>query len=255
MGVLDLFRLDGKIALVTGASKGIGQAIAVALAEAGADVACLDYLSCEATEAGIQRAGRRALSISCDLGKAQVSDLAGVVEQVIQHFGALHILVNNAGITRPNPALQFNEKDYDDEAQINQKALFFLSQATARQMAAAGGGKIVNVASLNAFVGGTYASSYTGTKSAVAGFTHAFAVEWARLGIHVNAIAPGFVKTDNTENMWSDTAFYQRITESIPARRWATPQDFAGIAVFLASQASDYLHGTVIPVDGGKLVE
>jgi len=254
MGVLDLFSLSGRTALVTGAAKGIGQAIAIAFGEAGADVACLDVVPAEDTLAGIKSAGRRALSISCDLRTAPPAELEATVERVVGEWGRLDILVNSAGITRPNPALEINEKDFDDEMLINQKALFFLSQAAARHMAAAGGGKIINIASDTSFNGGINVATYAGTKGAVASFTRAFAIELAATGIHVNAIAPGYTETDNTRNLTQDPEIYEKIRSQVPARRWGRPADFQGPAVFLASRGSDYVHGSVVIVDGGWLI-
>lgn len=254
MGIIDLFRLTDKVALVTGAAKGIGQALAVALAEAGADIACLDILPCDDTKAQVTALGRRFFMVSCDLITTKISRFDEIVNDVIKEFGRLDILVNNAGITRPNPAMDITEQDYDDEFQINQKALFFLSRAAARRMVQSGGGKIINIDSTAAFYGGVGASSYTGTKGAVASYTRAFASEWAELGINVNAIAPGWMKTDNTTNLLEDPETYAAIVNRIPAGRWGIPTDLQGVAVFLASAASDYLHGSIIIVDGGWLV-
>lgn len=254
MSVLDLFRLDGKVALVTGSAKGLGQALAIALAEAGAHIAGLDVLSCDATRQQVEAAGSKFLELTCDLKKVDVAGLNDVVREVVEAFGRLDILVNNAGITRPSEALNFTEEDYDAEAQINQKALFFLSQAAAHRMVEQGGGKIVNIASANVLLGGKMASSYTGTKSAVGGFTRAFACEWAPHNINVNAIAPGWIHTDNTENLHSIPELYTQIGEAVPAGRWSLPQDYMGTVVFLASSASDYLHGSMIIVDGGLVI-
>jgi 2-deoxy-D-gluconate 3-dehydrogenase len=254
MGILDLFSLSGRKALVTGAAKGIGQAIAVALGQAGADVACLDVIPCDDTLAGLNAAGRRGFSILCDLRTAGLVELGAAVERVVSEWGRLDILVNAAGITRPNPALEINEKDFDDEMLINQKALFFLSQAAARHMAAAGGGKIIHIASDTSFNGGINVATYAGTKGAVASFTRALASELAAKGVHVNAIAPGYTETDNTRNLIQDAEIYEKIRSQVPARRWAKPADFQGPAVFLASPASDYLDGSVVVVDGGWLI-
>jgi len=254
VGVLDLFRLDGCTALVTGAAKGIGAAIATALGEAGADVACLDMLSCSETESKILAAGRRAFQIHCDLQTASLSELRAVVRQVVDHWGRLDILVNNAGITRPNPVLSISEQDFEAEVGVNQRALFFLSQEVACQMVKHGGGKIINIASVNAFNGGLRVASYAGTKGAVAGFTRAFAVELAEKGVRVNAIAPGFTETDNIRNLTSDPVVYEDIRSQIPARRWGKPQDYQGAAVFLASRAADYLDGSILVIDGGWLI-
>lgn len=251
MGVLDLFRLDGKTALVTGAAKGLGRSLALALAEAGTDVAGLDKLPCDETARLVEGAGRRFIEIRCDLRHVAGADYRLLIEQVRAAYGRLDILVNNAGVTFPNAVVDISEQDYDEENLVNQKALFFLSQAAGRYMAEAGGGKIINIASLNAFVGGLRAASYTATKGAVASITRAMASEWAEQGINVNCIAPGWILTDNTRNIWEDTALYQQTCASIPAGRWGQTEDFMGAVVFLASPASDYLHGSIIIIDGG----
>lgn len=251
MSVLDLFRLGGKTALVTGAAKGLGRSLALALAEAGADIAGLDKLPCEETAGLVEKTGRRFLEIRCDLRGTFAADYDEVVRQVITAWGRLDILVNNAGVTFPNAVVDIREQDYDEETLVNQKALFFLSQAVGRHMAQAGGGKIINIASLNAFVGGVRAASYTATKGAVAAITRAMASEWAELGVNVNCIAPGWILTDNTKNIWQDAILYPQICANIPAGRWGKPEDFMGTVVFLASRASDYLHGSIIIVDGG----
>jgi 2-deoxy-D-gluconate 3-dehydrogenase len=253
MSILDLFRLDGKVALVTGAARGLGQAFAVGLAEAGADIAGLDVISREETRARVEALGRRVLSIECNLREASVAQLNEVVGQVASELGCLDILVNNAGIIRRSPALEFSEKDWDDVIQINLKALFFLSQAAARVMAKQGGGKIINVASMLSFQGGILVPSYTAAKSGVAGLTRAAANEWAAQGIHVNAIAPGYMATDNTAPLRADPQRSQSILGRIPIGRWGEPADLMGVAVFLASAASDYMHGAIVPVDGGWL--
>jgi len=251
MGVLDLFRLDGKTALVTGAARGLGRSLALALAEAGADVAGLDKLPCDETAGLVKGAGRRFMEIRCDLRYVAGADYSPVIEQVTAAWGRLDILVNNAGVTFPNAVAEIRVPDYDEENLVNQKALFFLSQAAGRRMAEAGGGKIINIASLNAFVGGLRAASYTATKGAVASITRAMASEWAELGINVNCIAPGWILTDNTRNIWEDAKLYAQTCANIPAGRWGQTEDFMGTVVFLASPASDYLHGSIIIVDGG----
>jgi 2-deoxy-D-gluconate 3-dehydrogenase len=253
MGVLDSFRLDGKVALVTGAGRGLGQGMAIGLAEAGADVAGLDVISLEETQAGIEALGRRFLPVSCDLRRASVEELNGTVAQVIEELGGLDILVNNAGIIRRAPALEFSEAYWDDVIQINLKALFFLSQAAARRMVARGGGKIISVASMLSFQGGILVPSYTAAKSGVAGLTRALANEWAAKGINVNAIAPGYMATDNTAPLRADPERSQSILSRIPIGRWGEPEDLKGTVVFLASDASSYLHGAIVPVDGGWL--
>jgi 2-deoxy-D-gluconate 3-dehydrogenase len=251
--ILDNFRLDGRVALVTGARQGLGQGFAVALAEAGADIAGLDRGDVNETSALVAGLGRRFIPIQCDLRAAPVAGLNQIVEQVVAEMGRLDILVNNAGIIRRAPALEFSEADWDDVLHINLKALFFLAQAAGKIMARQGGGKIINVASMLSFQGGILVPSYTAAKSGVAGVTRALANEWAKYNINVNAIAPGYMATDNTAPLRADPARSASILDRIPAGRWGTPADLKGIVVFLASPAADYMHGAIIPVDGGWL--
>lgn len=251
--ILDSFKLDGKVALVTGASRGLGQAMALGLAEAGADIAGLDILETAETRAQVEALGRRYHSVVANLLEASPAQLAEVVAEVVAALGRLDILVNNAGIIRRAPIFEFSEAAWDDVLQINLKAVFFLSQAAARQMDAQGGGKIINIASMLSFQGGILVPSYTAAKSAVAGITKALANELAGKNINVNAIAPGYMATDNTAPLRADEKRSQSILERIPAGRWGDPVDLKGIAVFLASAASDYMQGAVIPVDGGWL--
>ena len=253
MSVLDLFRLDGKVALVTGVGRGLGQAMAIGLAEAGADIAGLDIISCEETRAQVEMLGRRFLSVECDLREATTAKLNEVVDQVVREMGRLDILVNNAGIIRREPALEFNEQYWDDVLQINLKALFFLSKAAARVMDGQGRGKIINIASMLSFQGGILVPSYTAAKSGVAGLTRAMANEWAAKGINVNAIAPGYMATDNTAPLRADPVRNPAILARIPAGEWGEPEDLKGAVVFLASAASNYIHGAIVPVDGGWL--
>ena len=253
MGVLDSFRLDGKVALVTGVGRGLGQAMALGLAEAGADVAGLYLSRYEETQAQVEALGRRFLPVHCDLQEATPARLEAVVDQVSGELGRLDILVNNAGIIRRAPALEFGEQDWDDVIQVNLKALFFLSQAAARVMAQQGGGKIIHVASMLSFQGGITVPSYTAAKSAVAGLTRAMANEWAARGINVNAIAPGYMATDNTAPLRADPKRNPAILARIPAGMWGDPTELKGVAVFLASAASSYMHGAIVPVDGGWL--
>jgi 2-deoxy-D-gluconate 3-dehydrogenase len=253
MNVLDSFRLDGKVALVTGAGRGLGQAMAVGLAEAGADVAGLDIISREETQAQVEALGRRFLSVECNLRETGAAQLNEVVGQVVRELGGLDILVNNAGIIRRAPALEFSEEYWDDVLQINLKALFFLSQAAARVMAEQGGGKIINIASMLSFQGGILVPSYTAAKSGVAGVTRALANELAAQGINVNAIAPGYMATDNTAPLRADPVRNQSILARIPVGQWGDPADLKGVVVFLASAAADYMHGAIVPVDGGWL--
>lgn len=254
MGILDSFRLDGKVALVTGASRGLGQAMAVGLAEAGANIAVLDRTpDCNETCDLVKKAGRRFTTISCDLYSTPVSGLGDVVKTVVQELGQIDILVNNAGIIRRSPALEFSEDDWDSVLQINLKSVFFLSQAAARQMVPHGRGKIINIASMLSYQGGILVPSYTAAKSGVMGITRALANEWAAMGINVNAIAPGYMATDNTAPIRADENRSASILARIPAGRWGEASDLQGAAVFLASAASDYLYGAIIPVDGGWL--
>ena len=253
--ILDDFSLDGKVALVTGATRGLGQAMAVALAEAGADVALVGSSKpAEATADKIHALGRKTLTLTCDLSAASVAELAKLVDDVVAEFGRIDILVNNAGIIRRTPAMDFSETDWDDVIQVNQKAVFFLAQAAAQAMKASGeGGKIINTASLLSHQGGINVPSYTASKSAVAGLTHAMANEWASLGINVNAIVPGYFATDNTAQLRADEDRSASIVERIPAGRWGDAEDLGGAIVFLASKASSYVHGTLLAVDGGWL--
>ncbi|NDJ75237.1 MAG: 2-dehydro-3-deoxy-D-gluconate 5-dehydrogenase KduD [Chloroflexi bacterium] len=254
MGVLETFRLDGKVALVTGASQGLGQAMAVGLAEAGADIAGLDRTpDCDATRAQVEALGRRFYTLCVDLREATTGDLDDVATTVVAQLGRLDILVNNAGIIRRAPALEFNESDWDDVLHINLKALFFLSQAAARVMVQQGSGKIINVASMLSYQGGILVPSYTASKSAVAGLTRALANEWAAHHVNVNALAPGYMATDNTAPLRADEQRNAAILARIPAGRWGEPADLKGMVVFLASAASDYMQGTIVPVDGGWL--
>jgi 2-deoxy-D-gluconate 3-dehydrogenase len=249
----DLFSLEGRVALVTGASRGLGQAMALGLAEAGADIAGLDLLECDDTGEQVQALGRKFHAIQCNLLEASPDDLAKVVGEVVETLGSIDILVNNAGIIRRAPIFEFSEVDWDEVLQINLKAVFFLSQVAAKKMVALGGGKIINVASMLSFQGGILVPSYTASKSGVAGITKAMANELAAKHVNVNAIAPGYMATDNTAPLRADPVRNQAILERIPAGRWGDPADLKGVVVFLASAASDYMHGVIMPVDGGWL--
>ena len=253
MSVLDLFRLDGKVALVTGVGRGLGQAMAIGLAEAGADIAGLYRTNYKETQTQVEALGRRFLPVQCDLQEAIVARLGEVADHVVRKLGRLDILINNAGIIRRAPALEFSEQDWDDVIQVNLKALFFLSQAAARAMVGQGGGKIINIASMLSFQGGILIPPYTASKSGVAGLTRALANEWAAKGINVNAIAPGYIATDNTAPLRADPQRNQAILARIPVGRWGQPAELKGVAVFLASAASNYMHGAIVPVDGGWL--
>ena len=251
--ILDSFKLDGKVALVTGAAQGLGQGMALGLAEAGADIASLDRVGCEGTCEAVRALGRRYYGSVVDLREANVDGLSTVVTRIVNELGRIDILVNNAGTIRRTPAIDFSEQDWDDVLQINLKAAFFLSQAVARVMISQGSGKIINIASMLSFQGGITVPSYTAAKSALAGITRALANEWAKHNINVNAIAPGYMATDNTAALRADPTRSTSILDRIPSGRWGTPDDLKGAAVFLASSASDYLNGAIIPVDGGWL--
>ena len=245
------FSLSGKTAVVTGANTGIGQAIAVALSRAGARVVCAGRSPIDGTREMIGHDHAGVLSITADLSTP--GDHARIVEETLSWAGAVDILVNNAGIIRRNDAIDFTEEDWDAVVDTNLKSAFFLSQAVAREMIPRGGGKIINIASLLSFQGGIRVASYTASKSGLAGLTKLLANEWAGKGINVNAIAPGYVATNNTEALRNDPERYKAILDRIPAGRWAQPSDIAGAAVLLASPAADYVHGITLPVDGGWL--
>jgi 2-deoxy-D-gluconate 3-dehydrogenase len=253
MTILDQFKLDGKVALVTGVGRGIGQAAAVALAEAGADIAGLYHRRYEETQQQVEARGQRFWPVACDLLAAPVAQLDQVVTQVVDQFGRLDILVNNAGIIYRRPALEFDEQAWDEVVQVNLKALFFLSQAAARVMVKQGGGKIINIASLVSFQGGILVPAYAAAKSGVVGVTRALANEWAPLHINVNAIAPGYIATDMTGPLQADPERNPALLARIPAGRWGNPADMQGAVVLLASAASNYMHGAVVAVDGGWL--
>jgi 2-dehydro-3-deoxy-D-gluconate 5-dehydrogenase len=246
------FRLDGRCALVTGAARGLGQAMAIALAEAGADVAGVDIVDFDETRSRVESAGRRFTAIKQDLrGPAAVRR---VVDDAAAALGRLDILINNAGIIRRADSIDFSEADWDDVIDLDLKSVFFLAQAAARKFLAQGeGGKIVNVASMLSFQGGIRVPSYTAAKSGVLGLTRLLANEWAAKGINVNAIAPGYMATANTAPLRADAARSAEILARIPAGRWGQPDDLACAVVFLCSSASDYVHGAVIAVDGGWL--
>lgn len=250
--ILDNFKLNGKAAIVTGASRGLGQAMAIGLAEAGADVALVASSSTEETAKKIRALGRKVCQVQANLLDA--SAVPQIVETTVKELGGIDILVNNAGTIRRAPLLEFSEKDWDEVIQINQKSLFFLSQAVAKQMVAQGrGGKIINIASMLSFQGGIRVPSYTASKSAVMGLTRIMANEWAAHGINVNAIAPGYMETDNTAALRADAKRNAEILARIPAGRWGKPEDLQGAVVFLASSASDYMQGYTVAVDGGWL--
>jgi 2-dehydro-3-deoxy-D-gluconate 5-dehydrogenase len=244
------FDLTGRVALVTGTARGLGAAIATALAAAGADVAVHDRERPCVTEAAIKAMGRRSWCLGADLFDRQAADQ--MVAEAIEKAGRLDIVVNNAGIIRRQPAATHGDEDWDAVIEINLTAVFRLSRAAGRHMLErGGGGKIVNIASLLSFQGGVTVPGYAAAKGGVAQLTKALANEWAPHRINVNAIAPGYMETDNTAALRADEARRRQITERIPAGRWGMPDDLAGAAVFLASPASDYVHGHVLVVDGG----
>jgi 2-deoxy-D-gluconate 3-dehydrogenase len=251
--ILDSFSLEGKKALVTGAGRGIGRSYALALAEAGADVAVLDRSGAAETAAEIAELGRATHSMDVDLLECGPNELDDVVQQVVDALGGIDILVNNAGIIRRTPAAEYSAADWDDVIQVNLTAVFFLSKAAGRRMLATGGGSIINVASMLSFQGGITVPSYTASKHGVAGVTKALANEWARYGVTINAIAPGYIATENTAQLRADESRSAEILGRIPAARWGTPEDLRGIVVFLASDAARYVNGAIIPVDGGWL--
>jgi len=252
MGVLDTFKLDGKVAIVTGAARGLGQGIAVGLAQAGADVALVDILDMGETKDRVEKLGRKCVPIKADLSSAQC--IAEIVDATLEKLGRIDILFNNAGIIRRAPLVEFTEKDWDEVMNINIRTLFFLSQAVAKVMIKQGqGGKIVNTASMLSFQGGILVPSYTSSKSAVMGLTRLMANELAEHNINVNAIAPGYMATDNTAPLRADPDRNKAIVGRIPAGRWGTPEDLQGVAVFLASDASSYMNGYTVAVDGGWL--
>jgi len=249
----ELFNLGGRTALVTGANTGLGQAIAVALAQAGADIVAVGRSEAAGTAAQVAAAGRRFSFVQADLSSNEPVQRVMAEALAASPHGRLDILVNNAGIIRRADSLDVTEEDWDAVINTNLKSLFFLSQAAAAHMAQHGGGKIINVASLLSFQGGIRVPAYTASKSAVAGLTKALANEWAAKGINVNALAPGYFDTNNTAALKADPERNASILARIPAGRWGEPADLGGAAVFLASRASDYVHGIVLPVDGGWL--
>ncbi|GHS94889.1 2-deoxy-D-gluconate 3-dehydrogenase [Synergistales bacterium] len=247
-----LFDLKGKVAVVTGARKGLGFGMAEGLAEGGADIVGVGPIAMPELEKSVTDLGRRFLFVEADL--TSQSKISAIVDETVKKLGGVDILINNAGIIRRADMLDFTEKDWDDVMNINLKTLFFLSQAAARQMKSQGrGGKIVNVASMLSFQGGIRVPSYTSSKSGVAGLTKLMANELSQFDIQVNAIAPGYMATDNTEALQKDANRSREILARIPANRWGTPDDLKGAAVFLSSKASDYITGHILAVDGGWL--
>jgi len=250
--ILDKFKLNGKVAVVTGAGRGLGQGAALGFAEAGADLALVDVISTDETAQRVRELGRRALQIQANL--LERAAMQRIVDGTVKELGGIDILLNNAGIIRRAPLLEFTESDWDEVIQINESAVFFLSQAGAQQMVKQGrGGKIINIASLLSFQGGIRVPSYTAAKSAVMGLTRLMANELAPHRINVNAVAPGYMATDNTAPLRADAQRSAEILERIPAGRWGEPEDLQGALVFLATSASDYVTGHTLAVDGGWL--
>ena len=250
--ILDQFNLKGKTALVTGSSRGLGAGIALALAEAGANVAAHgSSRTPDATLDALKKMGADAVGLVGDVGKAEVC--ARLVEETVRHFGTIDILVNNAGTIKRAPAVEHPEEYWQELIDVNLSSVFRLMQHAGRHMLARGSGKIINIASLLTFQGGITVPSYAAAKGGVGQLTKAFANEWASKGVNVNAIAPGYMETDNTEALRNNPERARQIMERIPAGRWGKPEDLAGAAVFLASSASDYVHGHILVVDGGWL--
>lgn len=250
--ILNAFNLQGKVALVTGCDKGLGQGMALGLAEAGCDIVSVSRRVPQETAEKVQALGRQLFAIQADLSRPE--SIADIVPAAVKAAGRIDILVNNAGTIRREDALSFSEKDWDEVMNLNLKSVFFLSQAVAKQfLAQGGGGKIINIASMLSFQGGIRVPSYTASKSGVLGITRLLANEWAQHRINVNAIAPGYMATDNTQQLREDSERSKEILDRIPAARWGTPEDLKGPVVFLASPASDYINGYTVAVDGGWL--
>ena len=251
-GMLDLFRLDGRVALVTGASRGLGAAMATALAGAGAEVVlhASEQPAAATADAIARDTGRQPKVLTADLADRSASDR--LMADAINAFGHIDILVNNAGLIRRHPAATHSDEDWDRVIEVDLSSIFRLCRDAGRHMIERQrGGKIINVASLLSFQGGVTVPGYAAAKGGVVQLTKALANEWAAHGINVNAIAPGYMETDNTEALRADAVRHRQITERIPAGRWGSPQDLAGAAIFLASRASDYVNGHVLVVDGG----
>lgn len=250
---MSLFDLTGKTAVVTGAGRGLGEAIALGLARAGADVALVtNRTPADKTADSVRALGRKAITIQADI--ADRTKLAGIIERTVDELGRIDVLVNNAGIIRRTPAAEHSYEDWQDVLDVNLNSVFLLSQLAGKHMIEQGSGKIINIASMLSYQGGINVPGYTSSKHAVAGLTKALASEWAGKGLQVNAIAPGYMSTDNTEALRDDPVRSTQILQRIPAGRWGTSEDLIGPAVFLASAASDYMNGHILAVDGGWLV-
>ena len=251
--VLDQFKLDGKVAVVTGAGRGIGQAYALGLAEAGADIAVVDVIPMDETLDAVKALGRRAIGIKADLAKGE-KEAPKIVAKVVKALGRVDILVNNAGIIRREPFLEHSAKNWNDVISINLSTPFFLSQAVARQMVKQGqGGKIINIGSMLSYQGGILIPGYAAAKGGIKSLTMLMANELSKYGICVNAIAPGYIATANTAPSSADKTRNKAILDRIPAGRWGTPDDLKGLCVFLAAPASDYVTGFMYACDGGWL--
>ncbi|QZY53807.1 2-dehydro-3-deoxy-D-gluconate 5-dehydrogenase KduD [Crassaminicella profunda] len=249
---MDIFSLEGKVAIVTGCRTGLGQGIALSLARAGADIVGVGSTEMNETKEKVNALGKKFLVVKANL--LSIEPIDDIIKKAVDHFGKIDILVNNAGIIRREDAVDFSEKDWDDVMNINIKTVFFFSQAVAKQfIRQKTGGKIINIASMLSFQGGIRVPSYTASKAGVKGITMLMANEWAKHNINANAIAPGYMATDNTAALRADKARSSEILSRIPANRWGTPEDVGGTAVFLASKASDYVNGYTIAVDGGWL--
>jgi len=251
--ILDSFRLDGRVALVTGSRRGLGRAAALALAEAGADLVLVDRGEATETVARALALGRRVHAVHCDLSSVTPAELHRVVADATESLGAVDILVNNAGMIRRHPAADYPAEDWDEVLTVDLDAVFHLSQAAGRRMLDRGWGRIINIASMLSFQGGRFVPAYAAAKHGVAGLTKAMANEWTARGVTVNAIAPGYMATDNTAALRADAEREASIVARIPAGRWGTPADLQGAVVFLASEAAAYVSGAVLPVDGGWL--
>jgi len=253
MGILDLFRLDGKTAIVTGCSRGLGQGMSLGLAQAGANIFGVDYFPDAAeTKEKVEKAGVKFSYLSANL--LTIEPVEKIFAEAVKVFGHVDIVVNNAGIIKRNDAVDFTEAEWDDVININLKTVFFMCQAAARQFIKQNsGGKIINIASMLSYQGGIRVPSYTASKSGVKGITMLMANEWAKHNINTNAIAPGYMATDNTSALRQDAERSAAILDRIPAGRWGTPDDVAGAAVFLASPAASYINGYTLAVDGGWL--
>lgn len=250
--VIDTFSLEGKTAIVTGCRTGLGQGMALGLAEAGADIVGVNSTEAAETKEKVENLGRRFLEIRADL--LSIEPVNTIISKTLKEFGKVDILINNAGIIRRQDAFEFSEEDWDDVMNINLKTIFFLSQAVAREFKKQkSGGKIINIASMLSFQGGIRVPSYTASKSGLMGVTRLLANEWASYNININAIAPGYMATANTAPLRQDSKRSEEILKRIPASRWGNPEDLKGTAVFLSSGASDYINGYTIAVDGGWL--